>query len=314
MAFFADAQGRITRFSREPKDLATARRLNGQAALPGLVDAHAHGWQRVLRGRTEIQGRADASAWTAGLQVAAEKLSDEDIFDCARMVFLEMLYAGITCVGEFHFLHHRPDGSPYPDRVQVARELLRAAHDVGIRLALLNVAYARGDFRGDGEDAPPRFRTADIDQFIRDTEVLRIDVEKSFPADEVWLGTGIHSVAQASAEQIKALATYARAQRFRFHAHVSTTAAENAACSAEFGRTPVAMLAELGVVDKRFTAVDALHLSDDDLKILGNARAMVCACPIATQNLGLAATPADKVLAGGAALSFGSDTIAQLIM
>src|SRR5439155_20464629 len=121
LAFFADAVGRITRFSREPADLATARRLEGQAALPGLVNAHSHAFQRVLRGRTEQRAKE-------AVERALARLSDEDIFDTARMVFMKMLLAGVICVGEFHYLHHRPDGTPWPDVNHVSREIVRAAH------------------------------------------------------------------------------------------------------------------------------------------------------------------------------------------
>ena len=309
VAFFADAVGRITRFSREPADLAQARRLEGQAALPGLVNAHSHAFQRVWRGRTEQRAR---EARLAVEQKALARLTDEDVFDTARMVFLEMLLSGITCVGEFHYLHRQPDGAPFPDASHLARQVIRAAHDVGVRIVLLNVAYARGDHRGDATGAPVRFRTAAIDQFVRETEALRLAVEKELPADEASLGVGVHSLATAPIDAVKALATYARAQRLRFHAHVSAAVEGNAACAAEFGRTPVALLAEHGVVDKRFTAVDAIHLSDDEVKLLGAARATVCVCPLAGQSLGLGAPPIEKLLAAGAGIALGTDGHGQI--
>ncbi len=315
LAFFADAQGRITRFSREAADLAAARRLAGQAVLPGLVDTHSHTWQRVARGRAEQRPRGDRDAlsgWRDALERATARLSDEDVFDTARMVFMEMLLSGITCVGEFHYLHHQPDGAAWPEANHLGREIIRAAHDVGIRIALLKVAYARGDFGGDAGAAPARFRTPAAEQFVRETEALRLAVEKEFPADEAWLGIAAHSLANVPLDPLKAIATYARAQRMRLHAHVATTPAENAACVAEYGRTPIALLAENGIVDKRFTAIDAQHLTDDEIKLLGTARATVCVCPIAARNLGLGAAPVEKLLAAGAGLAFGSDTQAQI--
>ncbi len=300
LAFFADTLGRITRFSREPGDLAVARRLEGQAALPGLINAHSHAYQRVLRGRTDSRGR-EAEDRMLG------RLGAEDVFDAARMVFMEMLLSGITCVGEFHFLHRQPDGTVGPGVNPFAQELIRAARDVGLRIALINVAYARGDFRGDASSAPARFATGTADQFIRDTEALRAMLEREVPPDEAWLGLGFHSLRAVPADQLKPIATYARAQRLRVHAHVSTTPEENAACAAEFGRTPVAVLAEHGLVDKRFTAVDAIHLGDDEVKLLGAARASVCACPIAEHSRGLGTAPVEKLLAAGAGLALGTD-------
>jgi formimidoylglutamate deiminase len=309
LAFFADAVGRITRFSREPADVAAARRLEGQAALPGLVNTHSHSFQRVLRGRTEQRSR---DALAAVQQNAIARLSDEDVFDTARMAFMEMLLSGITCVGEFHYLHHQPDGTPWTDANHLSREIIRAAHDVGIRIALIKVAYARGDSRGDASSAPARFRTPSADQFVRETEALRVTLEKEFPADEAWLGIGAHSVAAVPLEQLKAIATYGRAQRMRLHVHVSTTTEENTACVAEYGRTPIALLAEHGVIDKRFTAIDALQLNDDEIKLLGTARATVCACPTSEQSLGRKAAPIEKLIAAGAGITLGSDTNLQI--
>jgi formimidoylglutamate deiminase len=315
LAFFADAVGRITRFSREPADLAVARRLAGQAALPGLVNTHSHAFHRVLRGRVEQRSRADRDPqanWREALERVTQRLSDEDVFDVARMTFMEMLLSGITCVGEFQYLHHQPDGTPFADPNFLSTEVVRAAHDVGIRIALLKVAHLRGDFRAAAESAPARLRTATADQFVREMEELRTAVTRDFPADEAWVGVAAHGLSAVPIDAFKVIATYARAQRMRLHAHVSTRTEENAACVAEFGRTPVALLAEHGLLDKRFTAIDALHVSDDDVKLLGAARASVCACPSAEHNLALGAAPVEKILAAGAGMAFGSDSHVQI--
>ncbi len=316
VAFFADALGRITRFSREPADLTSARRLAGQAVLPGLVNTHSHSFQRVLRGRTEQRGRGEPGAGREA-QAAVEhrvvaRLSGEEVFDVARMAFLEMLLAGVTCVGEFHYLHHQPDGTPWPDANFLSREIIRAAHDVGIRIALLKVAQLRAGFRAEAGSAPARSRTAGAEQFVRELEALRLVVEKEFPADEAWLGAAPDSLAAVPLEAFKAIATYARAQRMRLHTHGATTADESAACLAEFGRTPIALLAEHGLVDKRFTVVDAIHVTDDEVKLLGAARAAVCVCPLSELSAGLAVAPAEKLLAAGAGLALGSDTNTQI--
>lgn len=307
MAFFADAQGRIARLSREPKDLAVARRLAGQAALPGFVNGHSHVWHRAIRGRAEARPRVASDplgAWHDALAHVAGKLSSEEIYDTARMAFLEMLASGVTCVGEFHDLHHQADGAPWPEPNFLAQEILRAAHDVGIRLALFNVAQTSG--------APARALTPSADQFVRDSEVLRVYVEKNFPADEAWLGVGLSGGSAVPPDFLKAISTYAHAQKLRLHVPVAERAAEGAACIAVHGRTPVALLAERGLIDKRFTAVNAIDLSDDDVKVLGAARAAVCACPTSARNLGLGVTPIDKLLAAGAIVALGSDTQIQV--
>jgi formimidoylglutamate deiminase len=309
LAFFADSVGRITRLSREPADVAKARRLEGQAVLPGLVNVHSHSFQRAFRGRLELRS-AEASAGIE--QKALARISDEDVFDIARMAFMEMLLSGITCVGEFQYLHHQADGAAWPDGAHLSREIIRAAHDVGIRIALLRVATLRENFKMDGSYAPARFRHAAIDQFIRETEMLRGAVEKEFPADEAWVGVGAYSMAAVPLDPFKAIATYARAQRLRLHAHVSGTVAENAACVAECGKTPIALLAEHGVVDKRFTAIDAAHLTEEEIRLIGAARASVGVCSSSTQTAGLSSAPVESLIAAGAGIALGSDSNLQI--
>ena len=292
LAFFADTAGRITRLSREPADLAAARRLDGQAALPGLVNTHSRSFHRVLRGRTERRGAPGDSlaGWATALGHATGRATGEEVFDAARMAFMEMLLAGITCVGEFHFVAPVPEGAAVADANLVRREIIRAAHEVGIRLALFNAAPDRAE------------------PFVRDVENLRLLVEKDFPADEVWLGVGADLPAALPVEQLKIVATYARAQRMRWHAHVAPRPGE----SLPAGRTPLAQLAELGFLDKRFTAIHPIQLTDDDVKLLGTARASVCLCPIAAQNLGIGTAPAEKLLAAGSGIALGTDGNTQI--
>jgi formimidoylglutamate deiminase len=269
------------------------------------VNVHSHAFVRTLRGRTEQRPQEN-------LERLISRISDEEVFDAARMAFLEMLLSGITCVGEFHYLHHAPDGTPYPDPNHLSREIIRAARDVGVRIALLRVAFTRADFRMMSGSAAGRFGTANAEQFLRETEALRVEMEKGIPADEAWLGVAADSLAHVPIDQIKAIATYARTQRMRLHAHVSSSEAENAACLAEYGRTPIALLAEHGVIDKRFTAVDAIHLTDEEIKLLGTARATVCVCPTSEYTLGLGSASVEKLLAASAGVGFGTDGHGQI--
>ncbi len=272
LAFFADSTGRITRFSREPADLATARRLAGQAALPGLVNAHSHALGRLARGETET-GRLNPALPPAAILA---KLGAEDVFDTARLVFLEMMMSGVTCVGEFHALHHGAESAGAEK--DFGREVVRAAHEVGIRIALLRVAILREQPPSKAA-LPPGVLSASAEQFTRETEALRLAIERDFPADEAWLGVAPDSLATVPPEAFKVIGNYARAQRLRLHTHVASSAEDVAAGVAEHGRTPLALLAELGLVDKRFTAVDARHLTDDEIRSLGTARAAICLTP-----------------------------------
>ena len=301
LAFFADAMGRITRFSREPADTASARRLAGQAALPGLVNGHSHALERVIRGRCERRPRAGPDAvpgWREARDQAVGRMSGEDVFDTARMAFMEMMLSGITCVGEFHYLHNPPDGASWPDPNFLGQEILRAAHDLGIRIALLKVASARG--------CPARFATPSADRFIAEAGALERFVTQNYHVDEAWVGVAPHSLAAVPPDYLKAVAAFAHAQRMRLHLPLSEQPADNEACIAENGRTPVALLAKLGLLDKRFTAIHAIHLTDEDVQLLGAARATVCACPTSERNLGSGAPPVERLLAAGAAVSLGT--------
>jgi formimidoylglutamate deiminase len=307
LAFFADALGRISRFSREPADLAQARRLAGQAALPGLVNAHSHAWHRGLRGRGDSRPRGGVdplAAWREECDRAARSLSPEDIFETARMAFLEMLLAGITCVGECHDLHHQPDGTPWPESGRLAQEVLRAAHEVGIRIALLNAAAA-----GEG---PARSLTREADRFVRDTEALRSWTAANFAEDEAWIGVALPAPGAAPLEYLKVVGGYAHTRRMRLHARVSARGIEHEACVAAHRRTPVAVLAEHGLADKRFTAIHGGHVTDEDVKLLGAARAMVCSSPTTERSLGLAAAPVEKLLAAGAGVALGTGSQVQI--
>src|SRR5262249_50556931 len=142
--------------------LTDERRINlpRRALLPGMVNAHSHAFQRVIRGRTEYRTanqRDSFWTWRELMYSAATRLSPEDVYDSARMSFLEMALSGITAVGEFHYLHHAPDGSPYDDPNLLAKEVIRAAADVGLRIALLRVAYSRSGYQTEANARQGRF-------------------------------------------------------------------------------------------------------------------------------------------------------------
>ncbi len=315
LAFFADALGRITRFSREPADLAAARRLAGQAALPGLVNGHSTAWHRVLRGRTEQPARNGAdplSPWREAHNAALAKLSSEDVFEAARMAFTEMALSGITCVGEFLDLHFQLDGTDYPEPAEIGRQVLRAAHEVGIRVALFNVASLRSGYRQPLGSGNPRSTFATTEAYLKQTEALRKDVETRSAADEAWIGVAPDSLARVPLAAFKEIASYAHAQRLRLHTRAAARPDDNTGCADEFGRTALALLADHGIVDKRFTAIHGIHASDDEIKLLGSARATVCTCPTTEADFGLGLPPLAKLFAAGAGVAFGTGTETQV--
>lgn len=312
LAFFADARGRITRFSREPADLALARPLTGQAALPGLVNGHSVAWKRALRGRWPLAaGGKDLRAGDGGERLAA-RLSGDDVFAIARMAFAEMMLAGITCVGEWQVLQRQGDGSAWPEAQDAGRQVLRAAHDVGIRIALFNVATARGGFGQATGSAPAPFLTGDIDAFLRETDALRVEIERQYAPDEAWLGAAPASLAEVPLDAFRAIGAYAHAQRLRLHSRVAERGDDLAACIAEHGRGPIALLAESGLVDKRFTAIHAATVSDAERRLLASARASVCCCPVDERRFQPGHGPIAELAADGVAIALGTGGGAQV--
>src|SRR5213595_947918 len=189
-ALLCDEAGRIAEPLQE-HEVALSFRLDNRALLPGLINAHSHAFQRVIRGRTEY--RSHPSSFSAGLPPAgsgshndvdsfwtwrekmysaAMRLTPDDIYDASRMAFLEMALSGITAVGEFHYLHHAPDGSSYDDPNLLAKEVVRAAGDVGLRIALLRVAYGRSGFETEPNPKQARFIEADVDLYLKNLEAL----------------------------------------------------------------------------------------------------------------------------------------------
>jgi formimidoylglutamate deiminase len=315
LAMFADPSGRITRFSREPSDVARAQRLFNRAILPGLVNVHSHAFQRVIRGRTEHRTAAQRDtfwSWRESMYHAANQLTPETMYHAARMAFLEMALSGITTVGEFHYVHHSPGGEPYADRNLLALQVLRAAEEVGVRIALLRTAYVRAGWQKSADPGQARFITPCPQDFIADTEALRAAVARDCPMGRAWIGIAPHSVRAVPLDYLREVASFARANDLPLHMHVAEQPAEVEACLAEYGLRPVALLHEHGILDSRFTAIHAIHITGDEIDYLAEARAKVGACPTTERNLGDGTSAADKLLAAGVGICFGSDSNVQI--
>ncbi|MBZ4415279.1 formimidoylglutamate deiminase [Myxococcus sp. RHSTA-1-4] len=287
-------------------------RLPGRALLPGLVNGHSHAFQRLIRGRTEYvaAGREadDFWSWREAMYRAAEALGPDDVYAASRQAFLEMALAGITTVGEFHYLHHQPDGTPYADRNTLAHAVIRAARDVGLRICLLRVGYARAGFQVPENPRQRRFIDRDVDAFVASAESLAREVRGDAA---VSVGLAPHSVRAVPREWLAALAG-SPARSMPVHMHVAEQPKEIEACLAEHGLRPVALLADLGLLGPGFTAVHGVHLSDAEVSLLGGAKATVCACPSTERNLGDGIVPADALVRAGARISLGSDSQATV--
>ncbi|MBV8549903.1 MAG: formimidoylglutamate deiminase [Acidobacteriaceae bacterium] len=310
VALFAGANGRTTRFSREPEDLRKAERLSGRALLPGLVSAHSHSFQRAIRGRTERRtaaGRDSFWTWREAMYHTANRLSPDDVYAVARMAFLEMALSGITTVGEFHYLHHSPDGTRYEDPNLLAKYVVQAANDVGVRIVLLRTAYARAGWQMAPNPGQARFITPSADTFLSDTEELR-----QWAKGRASVGVAPHSVRAVPLEYFMRVVEYATAQRMPIHMHAAEQPAEIDACLNEHGVRPIELLQRHGLLGPLFTAIHAIHVTEEEIGFLAQAGARVCACPTTERNLGDGAVPADKYREHGVPICLGSDSNVQI--
>jgi formimidoylglutamate deiminase len=288
-------------------------RLRNRALLPGLINAHSHAFQRLLRGRTEHRTSNQQDSfwtWRELMYRTATRLAPEDVYDASRMAFLEMALGGITAVGEFHYLHHAPDGAPYDDPNLIAKEVVRAANDVGLRIALLHVAYARSGFQTGANPRQARFIESDVDVYLQRVEALKTDLKRG--DQRAWIGLAPHSVRAVPLPYLKAVAQYAHEQALPLHMHVAEQQAEVSACIAEYGRSPVALLETEGILSEHFTAVHAIHVTPKAIKAIAQARAIVCACPTTERNLGDGVVPADQLFDEGVRVSLGTDSHTQI--
>ncbi len=307
VALFAE-NGRVSRLSRAQADLKKAQLLPGRAILPGLVNVHSHAFQRVIRGRTETRTSDRDTFWTwrVAMYHAANRVSAQAMFHIARMAFLEMLVSGITTVGEFHYVHHAPDGRPYEPRNLLALEILRAAREVGLRIALLRTAYVRAGWNKAPDPGQIRFLTPRVEDFLADTDALR----EMASDDRAWVGVAPHSIRAVPLDYLRKLAEYARAADLPLHMHVAEQPAEVDASIGEYGCRPVELLHREGLLDSRFTAIHAIHITPEEAEFLKNSR--VCACPTSERNLGDGAVPAGLLYDAGAGICFGSDSNIQI--
>jgi formiminoglutamate deiminase len=275
--------------------------------LPGLATAHSHAFQRALRGRTQRRTSESASFWSwRGLMYSlASQLDPERIYALSRFAYAELALAGVTAVGEFHYVHHQPDGTPYDDRIALADAVVRAARDVGLRITLLRVLYHRAGRGRPAEESQRRFCDPDVANGLDDARAIAA----RFAGDSgVRIGIAPHSVRAVPREWIREAAAFARAEEMPLHMHVAEQRREIEECVAEHGVRPVELLAEDGVLDDRFVAVHATHLIAEEARALGAARAFACICRTTERDLGDGLCNAADLVEAGGRLCTGVDS------
>ncbi|CAN7287496.1 formimidoylglutamate deiminase [Knoellia sp. LjRoot47] len=294
------ADGRITEVVADAKPADGDVRLRG-IVLPGLANAHSHAFHRMLRGRTHADG-GNFWSWRDQMYAVTARLTPDTYFALARGVFVEMVAAGYTVVGEFHYLHHAPGGRRYDDPNAMGEALVAAAGEVGIRLTLLDTCYLTGGLSADGhlplDEVQTRFSDGSVQAWAERVEALQ-------ESDTVRIGAAAHSVRALTGEQ---LAEFAKVVGDRpVHAHVSEQIAENLATQMAYGASPVEHLTDAGLLGERFTAVHATHLSEDDLDLMGRSGAGACFCPTTERDLADGVGPGCELAERDVPISLGSD-------
>ena len=278
---------------------AGAVRLRG-LTIPGMANAHSHAFHRALRGRTH-RGGGTFWTWREDMYAVASRLTPESYFDLARATYAEMALAGITSVGEFHYLHHAAAGRAYLDANAMGEALIAAAGEAGIRITLLDACYLTG---GPGQPLAGtqlRFTDGDADAWARRVSALS-------GSDHARVGAAIHSVRAVPADQLATVADWARDREAPLHFHLSEQRAENAACQEHHGCTPTELLGRHGALGARSSAVHATHLTEGDIALLSGTRTTICMTPTTERDLADGIGPARDLASAGSRISVGSDS------
>lgn len=285
----------------------TIHRQGNRLVMPGLATAHSHAFQRALRGRTQRRATQAGSFWTwRGLMYdLVAKLEPDDVFNISRFAYAELAMSGVTAVGEFHYLHHAPGGAPYANRLSMAEAVIEAARSVGLRITLIRTAYLRG---GHGQDLTPaqqRFADAAMDPVLQDIETLA----GRFAGDPlVTIALAAHSIRAVPLNQVVELVAFAQARNLPFHMHIAEQRREIEECRHEYGRRPVELLAEAGLLSSRFVAVHATHLTGAEIATLGQAGAFACLCRTTERDLGDGLPHTANLVQAGVKLCVGVDS------
>lgn len=280
----------------------------GAVALPGLCNVHSHAFQRGMAGLAERRHDAsgdDDSFWTwrQVMYGFLDRLEPEDVEAIAAMAYVEMLESGFTRVGEFHYLHHAPDGRAYDDAAEMAARVASAAETTGIGLTLLPVFYAHGGFGG----APP---TAGQCRFVTTPDSfadLHAAACRALAAlNGAVVGIAPHSLRAATPSEIRHL--MAIVGDGPIHIHIAEQPREVAECLEIHGAHPVDWLMDQIDVDPRWCLVHATHVSGREVERIARSGAVVGLCPITEANLGDGIFPAMDYLGQGGRMAIGSDS------
>jgi formimidoylglutamate deiminase len=275
--------------------------LAGRALLPGMVNAHSHAFQRGLRGLGERYSRGPGSFWTwrEGMYGLACSMDEQTMYDLSRQAYREMLEAGITAVGEFHYLHHGATGRGFA----LDEPVLRAAAEAGIRIVLLECLYRGGGVGGPLQEAQRRFSCTPGELWAQlDRLAAMLDWHTQA------LGVAAHSIRAVAPDEIADLHAEAARRGMVFHMHVEEQRREIEDCVAALGEPPMAVLNRGLRVDGRFTAVHCTHTAPADADAFGAAGGNACICPLTEAALGDGIPDLRRLRSAGASICLGTDS------
>ncbi len=284
-----------------------ARRGDARHAclLPGMPNLHSHAFQRAMAGRAERGGRRQDSFWSWRTEMyrCALAMTPDDVEAVAAQLYMEMLEAGFTRVGEFHYLHHGTDGQPYADIAEMATRVAAASAQAGIALTLLPVFYAHGNFAGAPPGAEQRRFVTDLDSFAA-LHARCATLAAALPGGVV--GIAPHSLRAVTPDELAGLMPLAG--HGPVHIHVAEQLKEVAECILWSKQRPVEWLLAHAPVDARWCLVHATHMTVHETLALRASRAVAGLCPITEANLGDGLFPAPRFLAAGGRFGVGSDS------
>jgi formimidoylglutamate deiminase len=288
---------------------ADAVRLPRTALAPGFVNGHSHSFQRDLRGVVEriskLAPEDDFWTWRTAMYEAAGSLDPDRIHDVARRCFMQMRNAGYTAVGEFHYVHHQPDGTPYARPNALAEAVCEAAEEVGIRIVLLLTAYQRGGFDRPPDPGQRRFCDPTVEAYLERLEALQ-----QWAADRplVTVGAAPHSVRAVSEAWLARIAEHCADHDLVLHLHADEQPREISDTLAATGLRPVELIERAGALSHHTTIVHGTHCDDAEVALLAERGATVCVCPSTEANLGDGYVPVAQLMRAGVPVSVGSDS------
>lgn len=272
--------------------------------LPGVANLHSHAFQRAMAGLAERQTNPEDSFWTwrETMYRFAARMTPESNYAIARQLYAEMLEAGYTTVCEFHYVHHRPDGTRYADPAAMSQALIAAARATGMRLTLLPVLYMTGGFDGRALGERQKRFGHDVEGYLRLFDRLLPEIDGT-----VNLGCALHSLrAVPEAAMREVLAALPGAAPV--HIHIAEQIGEVQDCLAIRGARPVEWLLANAEVGPRWTLVHATHLTDAEVAGIARSGATVAICPTTEANLGDGLFPLRNYLDAGGRWGIGSDS------